>query len=532
MRSTAEAFLDFRTLSGEVLWIALGSVLLAAFGTALIARGITRPVRALEQAARRLAGGDYAVDLPLADRGEIGELAREFGRMQQGIRERESAIHHLAYHDDLTGLPNRNRFRVEVAEAIAAARRAPRPPGGGAARPRPLQGHQRHPRPPRRRPPADAAGEAARGRRRRARAGGGAPRRRRVRRAAAGARACARPSRRSPSCASCCRRRWRPRSCASSCQASIGIALFPDHGGDPASLLRAGRGGDVRRQGEEARHRLLRRQPGPPQRAAADADGRAAPRHRDRRAAPLLPAQGRPRDRRAGRGARRWCAGAHPRLGAVSPAEFVPLAEQTGAIRPLTRWVLRRALAEAAAWHRERRAARRGGQPLGARPPRPRPAAAVDGRPRGGELAGARTSCSRSPRAASWPTPRRRAGCSARWWRWGSPCRSTTSAPATRRWRSSGGCRCRSSRSTAPSCSRWRARTRRPPSCAPPSRWRTASGCGWSPRASRAARSRSACARWAATWRRGTTSASRSRRRSCCGGWARRAAVLRPVGLA
>src|SRR6185369_10997207 len=106
MQSTATAFLDFRTLSREVLWIALGSVLLAALGTALI------------------AGGDYTVDLPIADRGEIGELAREFGRMQQGIRERESAIHHLAYHDDLTGLPNRNRFRVEVAEAITAASQA------------------------------------------------------------------------------------------------------------------------------------------------------------------------------------------------------------------------------------------------------------------------------------------------------------------------------------------------------------------------------------------------------------------------
>ncbi len=126
MRSTELAFLDFRTLSREVLWIAVGSVLLAALGTALIARGITRPVRTLEQAARRLAAGDYAVDLPLSDRGEIGELAREFGRMQEGIRERESAIHHLAYHDDLTGLPNRNRFRVEVGEAIAAARRGQR----------------------------------------------------------------------------------------------------------------------------------------------------------------------------------------------------------------------------------------------------------------------------------------------------------------------------------------------------------------------------------------------------------------------
>ena len=42
----------------------------------------------------------------------------------------------------------------------------------------------------------------------------------------------------------------------------------------------------------------------------------------------------------------------HARRGAVSPAEFVPLAEQTGLIRPLTRWVLDRAAGESTSWAR------------------------------------------------------------------------------------------------------------------------------------------------------------------------------------
>jgi diguanylate cyclase (GGDEF)-like protein len=45
----------------------------------------------------------------------------------------------------------------------------------------------------------------------------------------------------------------------------------------------------------------------------------------------------------------RWT---HARHGYVSPAEFVPLAEQTGLIRPLTRWVLDRATGESCAWAR------------------------------------------------------------------------------------------------------------------------------------------------------------------------------------
>lgn len=40
----------------------------------------------------------------------------------------------------------------------------------------------------------------------------------------------------------------------------------------------------------------------------------------------------------------------HPDFGQVSPEEFIPLAEQTGCIRPLTLWVIDRALAQAKQW--------------------------------------------------------------------------------------------------------------------------------------------------------------------------------------
>ncbi len=40
----------------------------------------------------------------------------------------------------------------------------------------------------------------------------------------------------------------------------------------------------------------------------------------------------------------------HPRRGPVSPAEFIPLAEETGLILPLGRWVLEKACAAAATW--------------------------------------------------------------------------------------------------------------------------------------------------------------------------------------
>ena len=43
----------------------------------------------------------------------------------------------------------------------------------------------------------------------------------------------------------------------------------------------------------------------------------------------------------------------HPQQGLIPPDRFIPLAEQTGLIRPLTRWVLNSAIGQARAWHDE-----------------------------------------------------------------------------------------------------------------------------------------------------------------------------------
>ncbi|CAG7634205.1 putative bifunctional diguanylate cyclase/phosphodiesterase [Paenibacillus allorhizosphaerae] len=43
----------------------------------------------------------------------------------------------------------------------------------------------------------------------------------------------------------------------------------------------------------------------------------------------------------------RW---AHPRIGFISPAEFIPLAEETGLIIPLGKWILRKACMQNKAW--------------------------------------------------------------------------------------------------------------------------------------------------------------------------------------
>ena len=88
-----------------VLIGALGVTLLVA-GSWVLARSVTRPISALDEAAQRLSRGENAtVELTTSD--ELGRLAESFNSMAAEIRERERRITQLAMHDQETNLPNR-----------------------------------------------------------------------------------------------------------------------------------------------------------------------------------------------------------------------------------------------------------------------------------------------------------------------------------------------------------------------------------------------------------------------------------------
>jgi EAL domain-containing protein (putative c-di-GMP-specific phosphodiesterase class I)/GGDEF domain-containing protein len=113
----ALALAPYRTLLLVLGLIGLGGLLLVGVGSWFLARGITRPISALDEAAHRLQRGEDAhVSIETAD--EIGRLADSFNTMATEIRDRERKITHLALHDGDTGLPNRLALE-RVAEALA-----------------------------------------------------------------------------------------------------------------------------------------------------------------------------------------------------------------------------------------------------------------------------------------------------------------------------------------------------------------------------------------------------------------------------
>jgi diguanylate cyclase (GGDEF)-like protein len=113
----------------------------------------------------------------------------------------------------------------------------------------------------------------------------------------------------------------------------------------------------------------------------------------------------------------------HPEFGMIPPDEFIPLAEHTGLIRPLTSWVLDEAVRQARSWSDL-------GMPL---------SVAVNLSVRSlmdGALPDEVAATGPSASCAGWRT--------SAW-----ACRSTTSAPAIHRWPTSSACRSTRSRSTA-----------------------------------------------------------------------------------
>ena len=106
----------------EIVEVLLGALALALLGAWMLARSVVRPVRMLVDQAQAIEAGNYAEPITVRQRGEVGELVEKFNRMQQAIAEREASIRRHAQHDPLTGLVNRFHLEQLIQESIGDER--------------------------------------------------------------------------------------------------------------------------------------------------------------------------------------------------------------------------------------------------------------------------------------------------------------------------------------------------------------------------------------------------------------------------
>jgi diguanylate cyclase (GGDEF)-like protein len=125
LHSMAETHMASRLLGTQVILITLAAVVIAiGLLFAVLHYLLVGPLNRLSLAARAIGSGDLDHQIDITSRDEVGLLADTLRDMCGSLKESNSQIRFLAYHDSLTGLSNRSMFFEFVSHTIARARRS------------------------------------------------------------------------------------------------------------------------------------------------------------------------------------------------------------------------------------------------------------------------------------------------------------------------------------------------------------------------------------------------------------------------
>jgi diguanylate cyclase (GGDEF)-like protein len=88
-------------------------------------RYLLRPLRNAAEHADRMTLGEIPLEpLPVERDDEVGHLTASFNRVLSKLLESRAELDHMAHHDPLTGLPNRQLLADRLKQAVARAQRS------------------------------------------------------------------------------------------------------------------------------------------------------------------------------------------------------------------------------------------------------------------------------------------------------------------------------------------------------------------------------------------------------------------------
>jgi diguanylate cyclase (GGDEF)-like protein len=117
--ATRAADSEASSVRAEVLVAALAGLAVLVAVSTLIARSVTSRVRRAADALSHVAAGDYTVSIDAHGTDEIGEMSRSL----RAAAAAHEALSYQAFHDTLTGLPNRALFLDRLGQELARRER-------------------------------------------------------------------------------------------------------------------------------------------------------------------------------------------------------------------------------------------------------------------------------------------------------------------------------------------------------------------------------------------------------------------------
>ncbi len=121
-QSVAKATAPFKQLTDLLTTLSIIGVVGCVLGSSLLAGAIARPIRSLTAMTEAMRAGETTAHLGGKLTGELQGLASSFNRLVDALRMREAEVLYLAYFDSLTELRNRVGFVKAASEFISRAK--------------------------------------------------------------------------------------------------------------------------------------------------------------------------------------------------------------------------------------------------------------------------------------------------------------------------------------------------------------------------------------------------------------------------
>lgn len=105
----------------------IGGVATVLLVSLMVSRSIRRPLKELKAGADQFGEGNLDYRIPITRHDELGEALAIFNAMAAALEGGRENLEHQAFHDTLTGLPNRSLFHDRLEQALARQERDLKP---------------------------------------------------------------------------------------------------------------------------------------------------------------------------------------------------------------------------------------------------------------------------------------------------------------------------------------------------------------------------------------------------------------------